>query len=251
MKQHEKIYGLIGYPLGHSFSREFFTEKFARENINAEYRNFELEDIGSIMELISEYPTLCGLNVTVPYKEQILPYIDTLSPDAKEIGAVNVIKITGAEEGNPHFYGDNTDWIGFSESLLPITGDLHTKALVLGTGGASKAVCYALRQMGLEVTRVSRTEGKADLTYGDLNEQTMKQNSLIVNTTPLGTWPDTDSAPPIPYDLLTPSHLCYDLVYNPAVTRFMQLSAEKGAAVKNGLEMLHRQALAAWKIWNS
>lgn len=246
----KKIFGLIGERLGHSFSQRFFTDKFAADNIDAEYRNFELPDVGDLMELIAEYPELSGLNVTIPYKESVIPYMDALDPVAREIGAVNVIKIDHTHDGDVRLTGFNTDAVGFMESVRPSLGMDHSAALVLGTGGASKAVVYALKQLDLEVTRVSRSAGTGVLTYADLTPDLMAAHTVIVNATPLGTYPDVDSCPDIPYDILSTGHLCVDLVYNPAVTEFMRRSAANGATVKNGLGMLINQALESWKIWN-
>ncbi|MCM1483896.1 MAG: shikimate dehydrogenase [Muribaculaceae bacterium] len=243
------IYGLIGYPLGHSFSKDFFTEKFRAEGINARYLNFEIPDIDMLMEVIAEYPTLKGLNVTIPYKSLVIPYMTDMDPAAAAIGAVNVIRITG-EDPNLHLKGYNTDCIGFSESLRPLLRPDMTNALVLGTGGASKAAVYALQELGISVTRVSRTAAPGVITYQDLTPEVMERNLIIVNATPLGMYPDTDTCPDIPYSMLTPRHLCYDIVYNPTETKFMRLASQHGSTVKNGLEMLHLQALAAWKIWN-
>ncbi len=249
-----ETYGLIGLKLGHSFSRKFFTEMFLREGIEAEYLNFELDDIGELMEVIAEHPHLKGLNVTIPYKEQILPYIDRLSPEAEEIGAVNTVKIVGdTATGDFSLEGYNTDIIGFKESISPLIPEGAGKALVLGTGGASKAVIVALRQLGIEPLQVSRTAAPGRITYDDLKRDPslIESHPVIVNTTPLGMFPDVDSAPDIPYDYLTPANLCYDLVYNPDPTLFMTKAATMGAKICSGLAMLKGQALASWKIWNS
>lgn len=248
-----QTYGLIGLKLGHSFSRKFFTEMFQKEGIEAEYLNFELDDIGQLMEVIAEHPQLKGLNVTIPYKEQILPYIDRLSPEAREIGAVNTVKITGdLSTGDFLLEGYNTDITGFKDSITPLLPPGADKALVLGTGGASKAVIVALRQLAIEPLPVSRTAAPGRITYDDLkgDPSMLSSHKVIVNTTPLGMYPDVDSAPDIPYDYLTPDHLCYDLVYNPDPTLFMTRAAERGAKTCSGLAMLEGQALASWKIWN-
>ena len=252
MTSHTKsIYGLIGNPLGHSFSRSFFNDKFKNENINAEYLNFELPDIGDLMEVIAEYPDLRGLNVTIPYKQQVIPYMDSIDAAAESIGAINVIKIINDGSQDVTLKGFNTDCIGFAESLRPLLSEAMTSALVLGTGGASRAICYALKQLGINVNPVSRTAKEGRITYTDLTPEIMATHKLIVNTTPLGMYPDVHTCPDIPYQLLTPEHLCYDIVYNPEETEFMKRSAKYGARTKNGLEMLHRQALAAWDIWQS
>ena len=245
------IYGLIGRPLGHSFSREFFTRKFERENINAEYLNFELPDIGDLMEMIAEYPRLKGFNVTIPYKQAVIPYLDSLNETAEGVGAVNVVKIIRDDAGEIlEMNGYNSDVIGFRESIRPLLKSCHDNALVLGTGGASKAVVYALKQMGLNVTLVSRTHSDEAISYGELTPEIMAAHKVVVNTTPLGMYPEVDACPDIPYDLITEEHVCFDLVYNPGETLFMKLAATHGATVKNGLEMLHLQALEAWRIWN-
>lgn len=246
----KKLYGLIGYPLGHSFSMEFFNEKFESENINAEYMNFEIEDIGQIMEVIAEYPELRGLNVTIPYKEQVLPYLTSIDDAAKAIGAVNVIKIThGQKDNEVQLRGYNSDAIGFMKSIEPFVNESRQKAMVLGTGGASKAVTYALNKLGVEVTHVSRQKSAATHTYDELTKAMVNEHKIIVNTTPLGMFPNVDTCPDFPYRFLSKNHFCYDLVYNPDVTLFMKKSKEAGAEVKNGLEMLLLQAFAAYDIW--
>lgn len=244
-----RVYGLIGYPLTHSFSQTFFNQKFESEGINARYLNFELPDIGDLMEVVSEYPSLCGLNVTIPYKEQVIPYLDEMSDDAKKIGAVNVIKIV-PDKADLKFLGYNSDIIGFMDSIKPLLNPLRDKALVLGTGGAAKAVRQGLINLGVEPVYVSRKKREGVLTYGELTPEIMESHKVIVNTTPLGMYPQVDECAPIPYDCLTPQHLCYDLIYNPDVTKFMKEASERGAEVKNGLEMLLLQAFAAWNIWN-
>lgn len=247
----QQIYGLIGRVLGHSFSRDYFNQKFESEAIDAEYVNFELPDIGDFMEVVAETPNLCGLNVTIPYKEQIIPYLNALSPDAKAIGAVNTIAVEYGGRDGVRLTGHNTDVIGFSDSIRSLLRSDMTKALVLGTGGASKAIAHGLRSLCIEPTLVSRTAAPGRLTYADLTPEVMAANKVIVNATPLGMWPNVDSCPDIPYDLLTPAHLCYDLIYNPDITTFMRRAADHGAVVKNGLEMLLLQAFASWQIWQS
>lgn len=241
------MYGLIGNPLGHSFSADFFNKKFEREGIDEHYSLFPLENIGELTPLLASNPGLKGLNVTIPYKRQVIPFLSEISDAAREIGAVNVIKI----DSDGKLSGHNTDSIGFRNSIAPLLEPHMKKALVLGTGGASLAVEYVLRSLGLEVTKVSRTDSEGVITYSDLTPGIMESHHVIVNTTPLGTWPNTEASPDIPYHLLTPGHLCHDLVYNPETTEFMRRSAEYGAKVKNGLEMLIGQALAAWEIWNA
>lgn len=250
MLSDQKIYGLIGYPLTHSFSRNFFNKKFEAEGINARYMNFELPDIGDLMEVVSEYPSLSGLNVTIPYKEQVLPYLDEIDDDAARIGAVNVVKFIRGKGGDLKFKGYNSDIIGFSDSIAPLLDQKRRKALVLGTGGASKAVVRGLENLGVQSTLVSRTPREGVITYADITPGIMADHLVIVNTTPLGMYPLVDESPDIPYDCLTKEHLCYDLLYNPDVTLFMAKAAERGAETKNGLEMLLLQAFASWNIWN-
>lgn len=249
-----RTFGLIGYPLQHSFSSKFFNEKFERENIDAEYLNFEIEDIHELRKVIVFNPHLEGLNVTIPYKEAVIPFLDEISPIAKEIGAVNVIKIERSF-GNTYGYkliGDNTDYIGFKDSLAPlIHPDHHLSALVLGTGGASKAVCKALESLNIKWKYVSRSAKGDNYTYDSITPEIVSNNKIIVNTTPLGTFPNVEEYPQLPYDSLTSNHLLYDLVYNPNETAFMKRGKHMGSIVKNGAEMLQLQALAAWDIWNN
>lgn len=242
-------YGLIGYPLGHSFSKEFFNRKFSDEKREAVYLNFEIPSIEKFTEIIDSNPELKGLNVTIPYKQQIIPFLNALDTDAKNIGAVNVIKFSHNEKGERQLTGFNSDIIGFKESIRPLLNPSHQKALILGTGGASKAVKHGLEQLGLTPTFVSRTAKEGQLTYADLTEKIMTTHTVIVNTTPLGMFPKVDNCPDIPYEMLTPHHLLFDLVYNPDETLFMKKGKAYGAVTKNGLEMLHLQAVAAWKIW--
>lgn len=245
-----RLYGLIGTRLGHSFSQDFFNRKFESEGIPARYVNFEIPSIDRLAEVIATNPTLAGFNVTIPYKEEILEYLDALDPVAEAIGAVNVVKIYRQPDGSRSYKGYNSDAIGFADSLRPMLTDDHRGALVLGSGGASKAVVYALRNLGVNPIVVSRTPREGMLGYDDLTEDVMTRNTVIVNTTPLGMYPDVGSCPSIPYHLLTSRHICYDLIYNPDKTTFMRKSAERGATVKNGLEMLLLQAFVAWNIWN-
>lgn len=244
-------YGLIGYPLKHSFSIGYFNEKFQSENIDAEYVNFEIPRIEDFMEVIEENPNLRGLNVTIPYKEQVIPYLDELDKDTAKIGAVNVIKIILQAKGKVKLVGYNSDIIGFTRSIEPLLLPHHTKALILGTGGASKAVFHGLANLGIQSTFVSRTKKRNDiLTYGELTPEIMQEHTVIVNTTPLGMYPKVDFCPDIPYNQLTSKHLLYDLLYNPSETLFMKKGIEQGATVKNGLEMLLLQAFVSWEIWN-
>jgi len=246
-----RSYGLIGYPLSHSFSRKFFTEKFLRENKQEQYLNFEIPDLGMLPSLIAGHEDLVGLNVTIPYKEKVKDFLDHLDPVAADIGAVNTIRIIRNPEGIS-LEGYNTDVFGFSESLRTLLRPHHRKALVLGSGGAARAVKYALERLGLEWLQVSR-EGKKvnSVSYSQLDRQTMAEHQLIINTTPLGTYPETDSFPHIPYAFLEQDHLLYDLVYNPAETQFLKFGKERGATIKNGYEMLELQALRSYAIWNT
>lgn len=244
-----KKYGLLGYPLGHSFSRNYFNQKFEAEKIDAEYLNFEIPEIKEIKNVIKENPELNGLNVTIPYKEQVIPYLDDLDEDARLIGAVNVIKLSKGLFGKVKLKGYNSDIIGFKQSIEPLLKEHHRKALILGTGGASKAVFQGLKQLGIAATFVSRKAKECCITYEEITPKTMEQYTVIVNTTPLGMYPNVNASPNIPYDLLTSDHLLYDLLYNPDETLFMRKGKEKGAVVKNGLEMLLLQAFAAWEIW--
>ena len=243
-------YGLIGYPLGHSFSVTYFNEKFQSENIDAEYVNFEIPRIEDFMEVIDENPDLRGLNVTIPYKEQVIPYLDELDKDTAKIGAVNVIKIIRQGKGKVKLVGYNSDIIGFTQSIEPLLRPHHKRALVLGTGGAAKAVYHGLENLGIESTYVSRTKRSNDvLTYQELTPEVMAEHTVIVNCTPVGMYPKVDECPEIPYDRLTSDHLLYDLLYNPNETLFMKKGRMHGSTVKNGLEMLLLQAFAAWGIW--
>ncbi|MEA4919020.1 shikimate dehydrogenase [Proteiniphilum sp.] len=246
-------YGLIGFPLKHSFSAKFFTEKFYREGIDAEYLNFEIGDIQEIRHILLLNQQLKGLNVTIPYKEQIIPFLSEISPETRKIGAVNVIKIE-RRPGDMYYHkliGHNTDYIGFKQSLQPLIDPAsHRKALILGTGGASKAVAQALTDMQIEWRYVSRTPENERFTYNDLSPAVISEFTVIINASPVGTFPQTEDCPDIPYTHLTPRHLLYDLVYNPEETLFLQKGKRQGATVKNGREMLELQALAAWDIWN-
>lgn len=243
-------YGLIGYPLKHSFSKDYFNDKFEAEQIDAEYVNFEIPSIRDFKAVLSEHPNLKGLNVTIPYKEQVIPYLDRLSENAQLIGAVNVIRIERNKGKIKRLTGFNSDIIGFKHSLEPLLQPHHHKALVLGTGGAAKAIYYGLKQLGIEPTYVAR-EKQSDtvLTYSELNAYDMAAQTVIVNCTPVGMWPHVDECPKIPYEHLTDKHLLYDLLYNPNETLFMKNGAERGATVKNGLEMLLLQAFASWEFW--
>lgn len=238
-------YGIIGYPLGHSFSRAFFTEKFQREHIDAEYVNFEIPSADMLPGIVQANPNLRGLNVTLPHKEAVISMLDELSDEANEIGAVNVIRVRDGR-----LKGFNSDIIGFMDSIRPLLKPWHQHALVLGTGGASRAIRVGLQRLGIEWTYVSRTPAPGRLAYADLTPELMEHYQVIVNCSPVGMFPHVDACPDIPYQLLTDRHLLYDLVYNPQETLFLKRGAEHGAAVKNGLEMLHLQALASWRFWN-
>lgn len=245
-----RLFGLIGFPLSHSFSKKYFTEKFQKENIaDAQYENFEIEDINAFPNLIQENKDLCGLNVTIPHKLNVIPFLDEVDPAAKKIGAVNVIKF----EQNGKLVGHNSDYIGFKRSLQKLIPEQTQglKALVFGTGGASKAVLVALDDLSIPYVQVSR-KGKGDIiSYEDLDEGYMNQYRVLINTSPLGMTPNVDSCPNIPYQFMTKHHYLYDLVYNPLETLFMKKGLACGAKVSNGLEMLHLQAERAWEIWNS
>lgn len=242
-------YGLIGKPLGHSFSQRFFTEKFQREGLDAAYSNYELQMIEELPALLREHPDLCGLNVTIPYKEAVIPYLNEVSAEAEKIGAVNTVRVS-LRNGTTYLEGFNTDLIGFRKSLEPLLKPHHTAALVLGTGGASKAVCAALQQLGIAVQRVSRNSAANTITYDELTPEVMALHTLIINCSPVGMFPHFDTFPQIPYHCLTSQHLLYDLVYNPEETLFLSMGRRYGAQMKGGLEMLHIQAEAAWEIWN-
>lgn len=245
-----KTYGLIGYPLGHSFSQSYFTTKFKEEKIDARYLNFPIPSIDEFEGLIKQHPYIAGFNVTIPYKKQILCFLSELDQEAANIGAVNVVKVIW--KGKKQILkGYNSDVIGFLGSLQPLLKQHHTKALILGSGGASKAVAYGLSKSGITFRFVSRApKGTAQVSYESITPEILSEYKLIINTTPLGMSPNIDECPDIPYEAVTPNHLFYDLIYNPEETLFMKKAAEKGATIKNGLEMLHLQAEAAWEIWN-
>lgn len=243
-------YGLLGYPLKHSFSRDFFNKKFNNEHIDAEYLNFELPAIEQFPDIIASHEQLRGMNVTIPYKEQVMPYLDELSDEAHAIGAVNVIRIS-RRNGRTYLKGFNSDVIGFTQSIEPLLKPHHRKALILGTGGVSKAVRYGLERLGLEVCFVSRSERLGMLTYEQATADTLQDYTVVVNCTPCGMYPHTAECPQLPYAALSERHLLYDLIYNPEETLFLRKGREAGAATKNGLEMLILQALASWKFWNA
>jgi len=243
-------YGLIGYPLGHSFSASFFAEKFKNEGIDARYRNFPLESIQEFKDLVNKETTLLGLNVTVPYKQEVIAFLDSLSPTAKSVQAVNTISFK-RHEGHLELVGDNTDLIGFRKSLEQYLKAHHSSALVLGTGGSSKAVIYVLEQLGIKYTMVSRTARDEQIGYGSINDELLSKTKLIINTTPLGMHPREETFPSLPYEALSSNHLLFDLVYNPVKTKFLSLGEEHGAQIVNGHDMLIYQAEASWEIWNT
>ena len=258
-----KKFGLIGYPLSHSFSKKYFTEKFEKEGIKDHiYELFPLENLSDFEKLIESHPDLCGLNVTIPHKIGVMFYLDKIDPAAKAIDAVNCIKIIKQKPVESFFTGEissskvrlegyNTDYYGFEQSLKPLLKRHHTKALVLGSGGSSRAVTYALSKLGIDYKVVSRRKARKQITYADLTKSLMAEHSLIVNTTPLGMAPSTEAYPDLPYEYISENHLLYDLIYNPAETEFLRRGKAQGATIKNGEEMLHLQAERSWEIWNN
>ncbi len=245
-----KKYGLIGFPLTHSFSKRYFTEKFETENIVSTYDNFEIDNISKFTEIIKNNPELIGLNVTIPYKEQVIPFLDDLNESAKEIGAVNTVKIVRSGS-DVRLKGFNTDTYGFETSLKPLLKPHHKKALILGTGGASKALKYVLKKLGIGYISASIEELKEnEIRYEDINEEIIRERLLIINATPLGTYPKVESYPNIPYLYITDKHLMFDLVYNPEISAFLRKGIDMGATTKNGYEMLLLQAKKSYEIWN-
>ncbi|GAB2825300.1 shikimate dehydrogenase family protein [Ferruginibacter profundus] len=243
-----KVYGIIGYPLGHSFSKKYFTEKFIAEGIaDCAYEVFPLQSIEELRPLLVKNPALCGLNITIPHKQSVLAYLDDRPHLPATLSACNCIRIKDGK-----LSGYNTDIIGFEKSLLPQLKNYHTHALILGNGGAAEAVKFVLNKLNIGFKVVSRKlhEG-SDLTYADLDEKIINEHLLIINTTPLGTFPNVDECPAIPYNYLTSKHFLYDLVYNPYKTLFLQKGEEHGAATKNGYDMLVIQAEESWRIWNA
>ncbi len=242
-------YGLIGYPLGHSFSISYHNQRFADEGIDAEYVNFEIPSIDELPEVLSSNPDLKGLNVTIPYKEKVMPFLDHISPEARAIGAVNVIKVI--HEGKKiKLKGYNSDVIGFTQSIEPMLENFHKKALILGTGGASKAIDYGLKSLGLETVFVSRYERPGTIQYESITPEVVKEYNVIVNCTPMGMFPKTEVCPNLPYEAMDERTILYDLIYNPDETLFMKRGKQYGAQTKNGLEMLLLQAFASWEFWN-
>lgn len=247
MEQDNKKFGLIGKNIAYSFSKKYFTEKFSSDLFDDfTYENFDIESINDFPEILKNNPDLKGLNVTIPYKEAIIPFIDTLSDKAFKIGAVNVIRFT--KKGN--LKGYNSDWYGFKQSLEPLLQPHHKRALILGTGGAAKAVAFALEQLGIFYTFVSREATENAIDYDRINVTTFDNFQIIINCTPLGTSPNVKEFPPIPYQFFTDKHIAFDLIYNPEETQFLKKAKKKGAVTKNGYEMLVFQAEKAWKIWN-
>ncbi len=249
----KKLLGLVGYPLSHSFSASYFQNKFLTEGISDEfeYLNFEIENINSLQEILKTYPDLVGLNVTIPHKLSVIPLVNSHSDEAKEIGAVNTLTIK--RNGGITIYGDNTDWIGFKNSLIQLIGEDRPKALILGTGGSSKAIRLVMKQLGIEYRSVSRNPDEMGQLFGykDLNHDTIDQHKLIVNTTPVGMYPNNSKSPEIPYEAIGKDHYLFDLIYNPEKTRFLVYGEQQGAHVKNGLDMLKIQAEASWEIWKA
>lgn len=244
-------YGLIGYPLGHSFSKKYFTEKFTAEQIsNCSYDNYPLENLDGFKDLISLEDELCGLNVTIPYKSEIIRFLDGIDSEAEEIGAVNVLKIKRSGR-QFSLYGFNSDITGIRDSLLPHIGENTPGALVLGTGGSSRAVCYVLKKLGIKVNLVSRDRKPGTILYSDISSAILDSSLLIINTTPLGMYPDIESKPEIDYARLTEKHVLFDLVYNPELTAFLRTGREQGCHIISGLKMLYSQAEKAWEIWNN
>ncbi len=242
----QPLYGLIGITLTHSFSPAYFKKKFAEQNIDAFYEAFPIPYIRELPDLLEHNPDMAGFNVTIPYKEAVIPYLDEVDPVAAQIGAVNCVVIAQGKKK-----GYNTDAIAFERSLNPLLTPHHTQALILGTGGSSKAVAYALEQLGIPFKKVSQNKKNDQLAYEELTPEIIAQYKLIINTTPLGMYPSMDESPFIPYDALTEHHLLYDLIYNPEETRFLVQGKQKGAATKNGFEMLQLQAEASWDLWSA
>lgn len=242
-------YGLIGFPLGHSFSIVYFNEKFQSEGIDAVYENFEIETIEQLKIVLDTNPELRGLNVTIPYKQEVMKFLHEISPEAQVVGAVNVIRIE-RKGSKSVLKGFNSDVIGFQQSIEPILESHHKKALILGMGGAAKAVDYVLKKMGLETLYVSRNKAEGAILYDEVDEKIIKDYPVIVNCTPVGMYPNIEECPRLPYHAMDSHTLLYDLLYNPDETMFMKKGKEYGAMVKNGLEMLLLQAFASWEFWH-
>ncbi len=247
-----RLYGLIGKNLGHSWSANYFKRKFKKENItDAKFRMFELEDLSELMPLIQSKPELCGFTVTAPFKQAIIPYLHSISETAQEVGAVNVVKVKRTPSGKIRLHGGNSDYAGFEELIVQHYFELDRPAIVLGNGGAAKAVCYVLMYCGIDYTIVSRTKTANTISYEELTDDMLRQAALIVNATPLGSSPYINECPDINYDCLSERHTLIDLNYNPRITLFMQKGREKGAYAVNGYEMLVKQAEGAWEFWTS
>lgn len=240
---------MIGYPLGHSFSAGYFNKKFAEQKRDAVYSNYEIADIKEIERVLAENPELKGLNVTIPHKQHVIPYLEEISPEAKAIGAVNVVKVTH-RDGKVVLKGYNSDVIGFMRSIQPLLKPIHKRALILGTGGASLAIDYGLKKLGLETLKVSRRAQEGMITYADICAETLREYPVVVNCSPVGMYPHVDECPALPYEAMNQDTLLYDLVYNPEETLFLKKGLEQGATVKNGLEMLILQAIASEEFWN-
>ena len=240
-------FGLIGKNIDYSFSKSFFTEKFEKEGLLHSYENFDIPNLDNLSDILSENDTLKGLNVTIPYKEKIIPFLDQLDRTAEAIGAVNVIKILR----NKKLIGYNTDYFGFQKALAKFLPIQKKTALIIGTGGASKAVAFALENLGFDYQYVSRSNNPNFLNYSELDQTIIEKYLLIINCTPLGTFPNIESCPPLPYPFLTKKHLLFDLIYNPSETEFLKQGKLSGAKTSNGLTMLELQAEKAWEIWNS
>jgi len=242
-----RLFGLVGYPLSHSFSQSFFTKKFSSMGMGEElvYQNFSIQDIDELPELLIRKIYLCGFNVTIPYKKQIIPFLHQLTPEVAEMGACNCVRIQ-----NKKLIGYNTDIIGFENSLKPFLQKHHTHALVLGTGGAAAAVEFVLRKLNIAYLNVSRTSSNHAISYSDLNQAILSEHTLIINTSPVGQYPNVDESPNIPFEYIGPNHHLYDLIYNPTETLFLQKGRANGATIQNGYEMLVLQAEESWRIWN-
>ena len=242
----KRQFGLVGYPLSHTFSPSYFAQKFSTENIiDAEYKAFEEADLLSFLSQVKTEQTILGFNVTIPYKQAILPYLDSISNEASYVGAVNTVKLV-----NGKLFGYNTDVFGFQNSLKSLLKQHHNKALIFGTGGGAKAVQFVCKQLSIQTVTVSRFSQRGQITYEQLNDNFITNHKLLINTTPVGMYPKNDEAISIPYAAITNEHLCYDLIYNPPETLFLKRAKQQGATIKNGLEMLHLQAEQSWKIWN-
>ena len=247
--EHDKSklnFGLIGRNISYSFSRGYFADKFEKENLTHSYVNFDITSIDGFKSIIKETPNLKGLNVTIPYKEDVIPLLDSLNQRAKKIGAVNTIRFKGKK-----LIGYNTDYYGFKKSLEPYLKKNHKRALILGTGGASKAIAHALKKLKIKFDYVSRSKKVGvKYTYSDLTDNIISDYNIIINCTPIGTFPNVDDCPNIPYNAISERHILYDLIYNPKMTKFLSHGKEKGAAIINGLRMLELQAEKSWEIWN-